>query len=80
MTSTTTRKFQIGRTYSARSICDYDCIFSFEILRRTEKFVTIKYHDRVVNRKVRVVDGVEHIDPHGRYSMSPVLSADKLAA
>lgn len=71
-------KFQIGTTYSTRSACDHDCIFSFTVISRTEKTVTIESrHNKVVRRKVRVgADGVERIDPHGRYSMSPVLSAD----
>jgi hypothetical protein len=76
-----TTSFKIGTTYSVRSICDYDCIFSFEVVSRTEKTVTIKSASRSdVRRKVRVIDGVETIDPHGRYSMSPVLSADKVAS
>jgi hypothetical protein len=68
-------KFEVGKTYSCRSICDYDCIFSFEVIARTEKTVTIKSAGRTVRRKVRLSDGVECIDPHGRYSMSPVLFA-----
>lgn len=73
-------KFIVGKTYSVRSICDYDCVFKFEVLARTDKTVTIKKHGNVVRRKIRVSDGVEKIDPLGRYSMSPVLSADKVAA
>lgn len=71
-------KFEVGKTYATRSACDHECIFSFEVIGRTDKTVTIKSrHDRVVRRKVRIgSDGVERIDPHGRYSMSPVLSAD----
>lgn len=72
-------RFEVGRTYRCRSICDYDCIFSFTILARTEKTVTIKHHNNTVRRKVRLSDGVEAIDPHGRYSMSPVLRATDLA-
>lgn len=74
-----TAQFNVGQTYSVRSICDYDCIFSFTILSRTEKTVTIKHHGNTVRRKVRVVEGVEAIDPHGRYSMSPVLWANDKA-
>jgi hypothetical protein len=35
-----TNQFQIGRTYSTRSICDHNCIFAFTILGRTAKTVT----------------------------------------
>lgn len=70
-----TAQFQVGRTYQVRSICDYECIFSFVILSRTEKTVSIRAHNNVRRRKIRLVDGVECIDPFGRYSMSPVLRA-----
>jgi hypothetical protein len=69
------KAFKVGRTYSCRSICDWDCIFSFTVLRRSAKTITIKHHGSEVRRTVRVVDGMESCDPHGRYSMSPVLYA-----
>lgn len=69
------KAFKVGRTYSVRSICDYDCIFSFEVLKRSEKTITLKYHGKETRRTVRIVDGMEACDPHGRYSMSPVLYA-----
>ncbi|WP_409560215.1 hypothetical protein [Hyphomicrobium sp. MC8b] len=71
-------QFEVGKTYSCRSICDYDCIFSFEVVKRTAKFVSLKDSGgKVRARKVRVWDGAEVCDPHGRYSMSPVLRAAK---
>lgn len=70
------KAFKVGRTYSVRSICDHDCIFSFEVLRRSAKTITIKNHGSEVRRTVRVVDDVEACDPFGRYSMSPVLQAN----
>lgn len=74
-----TNKFQVGKTYATRSICDHNCIFSYTIVSRTEKTVTIKSGDKTTRRKVREYDGAEVIDPLGRYSMSPVLSANKVA-
>ncbi len=74
------KRFEVGRTYSTRSLCDYDCIYSFTITKRTEKTVWIKYHDRTKARRIRIgYDGHETIDPHGRYSMSPTLSANDIA-
>lgn len=71
-------KFQVGQTYGARSICDYNCIFSFKVVARTEKTVTLNASGRRdVRRKVSVRDGVEQCEPLGRYSMSPVLKADR---
>lgn len=68
-------QFQVGRVYSSRSLCDYECIFKFAVVERTAKTVTILVHARPARRKIRVVDDVECIDPLGRYSMSPVLRA-----
>lgn len=69
--------FIVGRSYAVRSICDYDCVFRFEVVGRTAKTVTLSAHGKQVRRKVRVICGAEACDPHGRYSMSPVLSAEK---
>lgn len=72
-------KFEEGKTYSCRSIADYDCIFSFTILSRTRQTVFIRGSMTEGRRKIRIRDGVEEIDPLGRYSMSPILSAEKVA-
>lgn len=69
-------KFEVGKTYNCRSLCDYDCIYSFTVVSRTEKFVTFRYFNELRRRKIRTYEGVERCDPHGRYSMSPILTAD----
>lgn len=72
------KRFEVGEIYATRSACDWDCIFSFTVTKRTEKTVTIKskiYGTKV--KRIRIYDNVECIDPLGSYSMSPVLSADK---
>ena len=80
-TDMTLAKFKVGETYSTRSICDYDCIFSFTVVSRTARTVVIKYHnDRIMRRKIRIVGiskthEAECIDPLGQYSMAPVLIA-----
>ena len=71
-----TKQFQVGQTYSTRSACDYDCIFSFAVVGRTEKTVKINYHGKVTSKKIKIYDGLETIYPLGSYSMAPVLSAD----
>ena len=68
-------RFEVGETYSCRSLCDWDCIYRFEVMKRTEKTVTISYHGKLTRRTIRIADGSEQIDPHGRYSMSPTLRA-----
>ena len=36
------KTFEVGKTYTCRSICDYECIYSFEILKRTDRSVWIR--------------------------------------
>lgn len=77
MTSTT--KFEVGKTYATRSICDHDCIFSFVILARTAKMVTVNVHGKTVRRGLSLYEGVEQFSPYGRYSMAAIIRADKQA-
>jgi len=72
----TMKKFEVGRIYFARSLCDYNCIFSYKILRRTQKTATIKTMCGIKRRKIYVWKDVETIHPEGKFSMCPVLKAD----
>ena len=72
-----TNQFQVGRTYSTRSICDYNCVHSFMILARTAKSVTVKVSGKTVRRGLSIYDGVEQFKPFGSYSMAAVISANK---
>lgn len=75
--------FQAGATYGFRFINDSSTVHEITIIRRTTKSVWIADpHDATatVRRGIRVHNGVERIDPHGRYSMAPVLSADREVA
>ncbi len=78
------RRFETGKTYKTRSACDYNCIFSHEILNRTKKMVMIKVHGEIVRRKIEVYSdsdrygvktATETIYPYGKYSMAPILTA-----
>lgn len=73
-----TAKFEVGKIYTARSICDHECIFSWVVRARTEKTVTLEdKHGEVTKRGVRSYDGVEVCSPMGRYSMSPTIYANR---
>lgn len=74
------KKFEVGPTYEMRSVCDHNCVWLGTVLKRTDKFVTmyIPGHGDV-RGKVTVHDGVETLLPLGRYSMAPMMRADKLA-
>lgn len=80
--TTTRRTFLVGASYSTRSICDYDCIFSITILSRTDKTVTVaKSHGKVKRCKITTwEDGIETIKPWGSYSMCPIITAEKMVA
>jgi hypothetical protein len=68
-------QFQVGNTYSTRSICDYDCIFGFMILGRTAKSVTVNVNGKPVRRGLSIYDGVEQFKPYGTYSMCAIIRA-----
>lgn len=75
-----TTNFIVGKTYYCRSICDHECIFTYEIVKRTEKTVWIKSHGKdVTSRRVKQHEGNEMIFPEGQYSMCPVLHSDREA-
>ena len=58
-------------TLTARSICDNDCIFKVELIKRTAKTATIKYHGVPRRCKIHTHDGEEFIYALGQYSMAP---------
>ncbi len=72
-----TLQFQVGKEYATRSTADYDTIFSFVILARTPKSVTVNVHGKLVRRGLFLFDGVEQFKPYGTYSMCPIVSAER---
>lgn len=79
-TTTTLAQFEVGQTYATRSACDWDCIYSFEILARSEKTVRVRVHGKTVSRRLSIYNGAEQFKPHGNYSMAAVISADRKEA
>ncbi|MCM1217207.1 MAG: hypothetical protein NC548_22130 [Lachnospiraceae bacterium] len=69
------KAFEVGKTYQTRSICDHNCIFSIEIVKRTAKTVIVKKNGKEQRNKITVIDGHETIYPWGVYSMCPVIRA-----
>lgn len=73
------KKFEIGKTYSMRSICDHNCVWSYKVTARTAKTVTLHDGDKII--KCRIISdlseyrGAESVYPLGKYSMCPILSA-----
>lgn len=72
-------KFEVGKTYETRSACDHDCIFSYTVVKRTAKRITIKKRNKGKEYIVGTYEyeGVEHARPEGKYSMCPVINANR---
>jgi hypothetical protein len=68
--------FQIGKTYSTRSIGDNDCVFSVTIASRTKATVTTTDGKKLgIARNETKWNDAETIFPLGRYSMAPAIQA-----
>lgn len=73
-------KFEVGKTYWTRSVCDHDCIISVEILSRTDKTIKTRALGEMKTLRIKEWSGVEQVKPWGNYSMCPIISADRIAA
>lgn len=84
--NTATATFTVGETYEARSAGDHNCVWSFTVVKRTAKFITIIEHGGAANgvddgepfRVGALADsfgGGEWARPFGEYSMCPVIRA-----
>lgn len=79
-------KFEVGKVYTTRSICDSDCIFKFRVVGRSSKMLTIaEIHNgqqaqRTRRCKVHEYEGEEIAWPDGHYSMAPIIRATRMAA
>ena len=69
-----------GTVLTARSACDYDCIFRVPVISRNGSFVTLSVHGSEVRRKIKVVDGEETVKAFGSFSMAPVFAASDAVA
>lgn len=74
----TTSTFTVGQAYSATSVCDHECVWTFKVLRRTARFITIEDRWGAVSRVgVRTVGTEEVASPLGSYSMAPVIRSSR---
>lgn len=64
--------FETGKTYTARSIGDHDCIIRVTVARRTAKTITTAAGKSL---RIGVYDGAEFVRPWGSYSMAPIVRA-----
>jgi hypothetical protein len=68
----TTATITPGTTLTARSICDYNCIFSAQIISRTKSMATVKAMGKVSKCKIYTDERGEFIFALGKYSMAPI--------
>lgn len=81
MNTSEIKRFEVGRIYSCRSVCDHDCIWTYKVISRTECTVKLKEKNGEVktcriNKKVAMRFGYEMVMPDGNYSMAPCICAD----
>lgn len=74
------KKFEIGKSYEMRSICDTNCKWIYTVTARTETTITLKDdHGETIKRKIikglSEMLGAEALKPLGNYSMAPTLTA-----
>lgn len=70
-----TKTFTIGETVATRSACDHDCIFRFEVVARTAKFVTLHDGHQTYRVGIKIWNDQESAMPFGSYSMAPIVRA-----
>lgn len=70
---------EAGQTLTARSACDYDCIFKVEIVSRKGMWAVVRYHGEEKRVKIHNFDGMEGVYALGRYSMAPFFRASTAA-
>lgn len=75
--------FQVNNVYQCRSLCNYDCVWTYKVVKRTQATITIKDLDTNevktcrVSKKASERFNCEIIRPQGSYSMAPSLWADR---
>jgi hypothetical protein len=69
------QRFEVGQTYSTRSIGDHNCIIRVTIARRTAKTVTTT-EGKTFRVSPYYYGGHESIRPWGNFSMCPFLTAE----
>ena len=83
------KRFEVGKKYYMFSPCDQSCTWEYEVIKRTEKMITLKpiepewmrEENREKVRRVKVLtdnSDEEWARPLGSYSMCPILRAGRI--
>ncbi len=73
-------KFLKGKTYQTRFINDHNSTLDVHVEARTEKTITANFDGDVKRLRVTQIDGIEVVYPLGKYSMAPILRANRSIA
>ena len=74
-------KFEIGKKYYCTSICDHNARWEYTVTKRTEKSIWIAENGVKEKRvSLKEYDNSEMVYPTGKYSMCPVLRAERVVA
>lgn len=78
--NTAKERFEVGTELSVRSMCDSDSVFTWTVIARTAKTVTLSNRYNETTRRTIKTDrnGGEYCLPLGSYSMAPVLRASEV--
>ena len=73
------KRFEVGSTYSMKSICDHNCVWFVKILKRSKCYLTVKISGTIQPVRCRIKHYIsgEYIYPLGRYSMAPMLKSER---
>jgi hypothetical protein len=63
-----------GSILTARSICDYDCIFAIRVVSRTERTAVFTRYGKISRTKIRRDESGEYLRPDS-FSMAPIFRA-----
>lgn len=74
------KMFEVGKTYTCRSACNHECIYTYTVVARTPKTITVREEDGSTKR-LKIIkglseyNGAESVYPEGKYSMCPIIRA-----
>jgi len=72
-------KFEIGKTYTMRSAYDHECTWTYTVIARTEKTITLNCGRETqtcrISKGLSEYYGAEAVRPLGTYAACPTLKA-----
>lgn len=74
------KQFEVGKRYYMRSACDHECVWTFEVIARSAHLVTLKDEKGTeikCKANTKIDPWNETVYPLGRYSMAPILRAER---